>query len=806
MSLLRERLVAAGAMLGLAAILLSRVPTCHSARAPDRVVLVTEHARFTPGPGGRVTLEAAGADGPRVLGVGLTVGTRARPLELVSTGAGALGAELEVEDDGVRATVSVTATVDAHADALVLALSVRPADGAPAALAGDGHPVAVHVDLPSEGRRLFISGSGELADVGAAHGSFAIWEDRDRPLVIVAPAPVATGVVAEARWSAAPGAETAVDPDEPPEGEEAGERTLRFGVGGAPLVLERAGTAELRVLVTPSLRAAYRSAWEAVGEEIAVVRGAVTGPQRGARVVGLAADATHRVRFPVQSDGTFEMDVSRHVHQWIAIDAEGRSSAPVLFPAGSPGEVRLEIVEAGTLSVRVVDGDTKRPVPARVIVRGEGGTVDPSFGPDFRASGAGPLVDTVRGEVETPLPAGRYRVFATRGIEWSIDAAPVVIEPGKRAEVALELRHVVPTPDLVGCDLHVHARPSFDTPVSVEDRVQSLVAAGVDFAVPTEHNLVGDYGPSLAVLDLSSELAFVPGVEVTTFSPRLGHFGVFPWPVDAGPPPFRKSSMARIFAAVRADPARVIQVNHPRLPKGIGYFELARFPQDGGAPPRTMRTDFDLIEVYSGYDLAAPARVEQVMRDWFTLLSAGHRMVATGSSDSHSIQYQWAGYPRTMVALPERPGPLDVAALVLSLRQGHAQATSGPIIELEVAGGRPGDEVEASADRSVAVHVRVRAAPWIDVSSVDLVVGRKGTGVVAETLDVASRPLTVGREPGTLAEAQARTLRLDASTRIDVGKGSTWVLAVARGTRRMDDVLPFMPVAPLALTNPVWIR
>jgi hypothetical protein len=31
------------------------------------------------------------------------------------------------------------------------------------------------------------------------------------------------------------------------------------------------------------------------------------------------------------------------------------------------------------------------------------------------------------------------------------------------------------------------------------------------------------------------------------------------------------------------------------------------------------------------------------------------------------------------------------------------------------------------------------------------------------------------------------------------------MLIVARGTRRLDDVLPYMPVAPLAFTNPVWL-
>ena len=192
----------------------------------------------------------------------------------------------------------------------------------------------------------------------------------------------------------------------------------------------------------------------------------------------------------------------------------------------------------------MLDADTGRALTARLLVHGIDGTLDPSFGPDYRASGAGPIIDSLRGEVATPLPTGRYRVSATKGIEWSIDEQTVEIVSGRSAAVDLSLRHVVPTPGVVGCDLHVHARPSFDSPVLAEDRVLSLVSAGVDFAVPSEHNLIGDYAPALEALDLTRELATVNGVEITTFSPRFGHFGLFPY---AGPkiPPFKGTNINR---------------------------------------------------------------------------------------------------------------------------------------------------------------------------------------------------------------------------------------------------------------------
>ena len=95
----------------------------------------------------------------------------------------------------------------------------------------------------------------------------------------------------------------------------------------------------------------------------------------------------------------------------------------------------------------------------------------------------------------------------------------------------------------------------------------------------------------------------------------------------------------------------------------------------------------------------------------------------------------------------------------------------------------------------------MRAAPWVDVTRVEVVVG----GRVVQTFDVQSRPTQLGAEPGTLEEAAERTIRFDRDLDVAVGPENGWVQIIARGERRMDDVLPFMPVPPLAFTNPVYV-
>jgi hypothetical protein len=566
---------------------------------------------------------------------------------------------------------------------------------------------------------------------------------------------------------------------------------------------------------------------------VARISGVVTGTKERAHVIGLDDDGRPQVRVAVDAQGRFAIEAPVTAVQWFAALEAAHTSAPVRFTPGTPWDLKLDVSPGGEIRVRIIDGDTNQPIVARLIVKGVEGTIDPSFGPDYRASGAGPLMDVLEGEVATPLPAGKYRVAATKGMEWSIDAEVVEVQSGHTKSVDLALRHVVPTPGLVGCDLHVHARPSFDTPVTAEDRVLSLVSAGVDFAVPTEHNIVGDYSGPLEVLRLSKQLAFVTGVEVTTYNPRFGHFGVFPYPATNGVPPFKGATAAGVFAASkRGDAARVLQVNHPRLPSGIGYFHVVGFDPKVGRIPVGMRTDFDTLEVYNGYDLATRGRTEQVLEDWFALLNLGKRYAATGSSDSHRIQYQWAGYPRTMAivdtkASGENGQPIETGPVVAAIKKGHSFVTSGPMIELELGhegrSARPGDDLAVPRGANLPGKLRIRAAPWVDVASVEILAGipasPAATGVVPTAplvptagrreilfkAKVPSRPTRLGKEEGTLEEAAARTLRFETDLALTVPEGARWIVVIVRGERALDDALPFMPIQPLAFTNPIWL-
>ena len=697
---------------------------------------------------------------------------------------GSLKAVFPIDLGGATTEAQLVFKIDRDNSALLVDLRIK------GDAVAEPHSVSLRMEVaPSSPQVVFVSGVGEVADSASVTGSMLVMDSE----------PHAVGVVST---HGALGVATFIDDPGTPS-----EMRVTATSPALSLPAPSVSSTDLRVAAGASSMRLWRALFALEGMSTTHVKGRVTGTKDRARVFGRDGQGAPQLRATAADDGTFELDAPQSVIEWYAAIDAARASSVASFTPGTARDLVLDVSPGGALRVTVVDFDTKKPLTARLLVTGIKGTVDPSFGPDYRASGAGPLIDALHGDVETPLPSGKYRVAATKGLEWSVDAQEIEIAAGRTVEVHLEPRHVVPTPGVVGCDLHVHSRPSFDSPVSVEDRVLSLVGAGIDFAVPTEHNVVGDYASAIETFELAHEFASVTGVEITTMGGGFGHFGVFPYPKGETVPPYKHASMGYMIKAARGnDPRRFFQVHHPRLPKGIGYFSDIGFSPTMTRQTLHGRFDFDGIEIYNGFDIEDTGRVEQVLRDYHALLNLGYRHVATGSSDAHRIQYHWAGYPRTMVNLDAGPTgdtideKFDPMNVVAAIKKGHAIVTSGPVIELDLGGVHPGDEI-TTTDDPIKGHLRVRAAPWIDVASVQIILN----GKMIQSFPVPSRPTKLGAEDGTLQEAEDRTIRFDEDLSIPVGDQNGWVQIIVRGERKMDDVLPFMPVPPFGFTNPVWI-
>jgi hypothetical protein len=650
--------------------------------------------------------------------------------------------------------------------------------------AGQGHHLAMVMKTPLRRTVPFVPSTGMLTDAGDGRGPLVVFEGSEQAAII---------------------------------GGTSGEMAVHLAAGendfGSALVASLTSApaapgeaSNMFVLAAADPTAATEAAAKLRKETVRKLRGRVVGGGAGIDVWGVGSEGRLLLHVKPGPDGRFLAVAPGNDIGFYATMTHTRASPIAHRAANDDSELELTMLPGGEVRVRIEDIDSGVPLTARIIVHGLAPTADPNFGPDYRASGAGPLIDALHGDAEMPLPTGRYRVVATRGPEYTVDEQPIDVPPGSSQALRLQLRHVVDTPGWVGCDLHVHARPSFDAPVLPEDRVMSLVAAGINFAVPSEHNAVGNYDSALKALELSQDLASVPGVEITTYRPSLGHFNVFPYS-NPTVPPYRHTTLKQLFTKARDnDPTRILQVNHPRLTHQLGYFDIVGLDTKTGRADRDWRDDFDSLEVYNGADGADRSRVEVVIKDWLRLLTLGYRYVATGDSDSHRIQYQWAGYPRTYVALPreqagDNGGTVDVTALIAALKEGHAFVTSGPIVEATVNGQGPGYTV-FTPQPVARLHVVVRAAPWIDVTEVEVMLGVN----TLTRVSVPARPTVTGSPVGDLATASQAAVRFERDFDVPMsGSGQRFVVVIVRGTRSMDDVLPYMPIQPLAFTNPIWL-
>lgn len=756
------------------------------------------------GSGAVVTVE--GEDGNLVAEVDLSLEIDGHPIpfELASSapnaGHTALSGIVRIPVGGTPVQLGAEIVADVQRDALTV--RVRAPEGDPVA------GVAIRARLPGETQGTFVSGFGLAPLQAEISGSAAVIEIEPRPLAAAS----VDGPVTVQRV----GGPTR-DPNDP----------VGISIRSPSTSAARPQT-ELHFVVGKSSALVWQPLIEMARTPSGPVRGHVSGGQHArARIIGRDAFGVPQVSAFTDDDGSFAFQAPLSVVDWAATLGREGAKQIVRHVPGEGAPLSLELEPRGGVRFLVRDADTKQPLTVRLLIQRMDHVAEQEGAADRPWIRDPTILDALRGDATATLPTGKYRIVATKGIEWSIDARDLDVVSGQAALVELDLRHVVPTPGIVGCDLHTHTGPSFDSQSSPEDSVLSLVAAGIDFAVPTGHNVVTDDGRAITALRLSEEFSSVPGVEVTTYNPRFGHFGVFPMPTDGPIPPYRHSSIESITRVARADHARYFQLNHPRLPGGIGLFDTLNLDPHAVRSRLPTRLDFDGIEVYNGFDIEHPSRVDQVLRDYWGLLDQGWHYTATGSSDSHCVQYHCvvkvldhtlesgagAGYPRTMVtvdanAIPEshqESDNLDPEVIIENLKAGHATVTSGPLIDLRLEGTHPGDELSTTS-ALVHGHVVVRAAPWIDVTQVQVVAGQTGgEWRIVDSFDVPSEPTRWGPGDGTLEEEQARTVRFDRDIAVPIGPTDGWVQVIARGTRHLSDVLPLVEVTPLAFTNPVYV-
>jgi hypothetical protein len=479
----------------------------------------------------------------------------------------------------------------------------------------------------------------------------------------------------------------------------------------------------------------------------------------------------------VQPDGTFSGVVpAGNLFMFAEVKNAGRSQ-----PVALADNLTLTIPTPVKIDFQILDADTSTPIPGTLLVIG----THPAF-PDKRlfevydrATGVVVQRHAIRGTTvdlgdgaDTPIyvPAnGTYRVYASRGTEWSVASAPVT--GSANVDLTFTLKRVVPTPGYFATDWHVHQIGSPDSPVLSEDRISSAVATGVEMFAVTDHDYVSDLQPIVEQLGLSRLLRVVPGIEVTPFA--YGHFNSWPLEPDGASANRGAIDWARgaalglamlpgeIFDAMRARGAQMVQVNHPR---GSGFtefqaafsranvlydydnrtifgdYENANTPNDWlRLPGESLWSDrFNGLEVWNGFTIADSngdnlrenKSLDRVMRDWLAMLSLGFYVTPAGNSDTHTIVSDPAGMPRTYVRVGDDSpaalmSPSSVDAVIATQTGAGNTArdvvvTDGPMIDVKVGGAPALGRVVTSANQPVTLVVTITSADWAKFDTLEV--------------------------------------------------------------------------------------
>jgi hypothetical protein len=400
-------------------------------------------------------------------------------------------------------------------------------------------------------------------------------------------------------------------------------------------------------------------------------------------------------------------------------------------PASEPDDIVVDTIRldtrpydaavgGATLEARVTDSESGRALPCRLTITDKDGALVPlRVDPKSRLAARTGVLYIADGKASLQLAPGSHRVYASRGFEYGVDRAELVLGKGETKRIDLKIKHEVPTPGLVACDTHVHTLThSGHGDATVEERVVTIAGEGIELPVATDHEHFTDLGPAAELMGVREWFTPVIGDEITT---RAGHFNAFPFAAKSKVPDNSITDWMALIRGLRVrQPAPFIILNHPRdLHANYRPLGADEFNPTTGAHKRYETLGVDGIEVINSGALQSDPWLP--FRDWMALWNHGERITAVAASDSHDVPRFIVGQGRTYVACrDDDPAKIDVDEARASLRAGRASVSLG-LLTLMSANERftNGDLVTGVSDR-VRLVVSVRGPSWVTADKLEL--------------------------------------------------------------------------------------
>jgi len=468
----------------------------------------------------------------------------------------------------------------------------------------------------------------------------------------------------------------------------------------------------------------------------------------------------------------------------------------VTIPGGAVASVVAErrryLHPTGTLRLSVRDA-AGRSLPVRLSVTGADGR---GWSPDdvWRHADDGfdrtirPFELTyfhARGSATLTLPAGRYTVLATRGLEWAPVTRTVTVTAGATAPDRIRMERLAdfPARGWWSGDMHVHMNYGGhyrNDPANLRAQAEAEDLHVVEDLIVNKEQRVPDIATFRAGLDPVSTATTLVKHDQEYHTSWWGHTGHLALkdhlilPDYAG---YADTAAASLFP----DNATIMDLAHAQ--GGIsGYVHPfdPPMPDPAAADPLTNGLPIDVALGKPDYMEIVGFSDHRVTADvWYRLLNCGFRLPAGSGTDAMANYASLRG-PVGMNRVFARSGAkLDYATWIAAIQAGRTFATNGPLLSFRLDGHDVGDEIRLPAgSRALTATVSLRSL--VPVEKLEVV----GRGGVAATI-----PLERG---GTRADA---TISLPADR-------SGWYTLRAWSPSAAE---PVLDIYPFATTSPIYV-
>ena len=443
--------------------------------------------------------------------------------------------------------------------------------------------------------------------------------------------------------------------------------------------------------------------------------------------------------------------------------------------------------DAASISVTIVDQETKKPIACRVnVVGADGHFYEPQDNPLFAWSRERTAINEshspsrywgwyfyTTGQFTVEVPAGATRIEVWKGMEYHPEAITINARANETRKATVELKHTLKMHQLnyFGGDTHIHF---FRRNEEDDARALDLVSAeDIRYAFILAMNIPNTYSGIMSRQEWPQDMGFGDASVKTR-----GVYGI------ASGQEYRAGTYGHISFFMHKQLAlKGLTVDPNNFPTfGMVSREVRKlggysFHCHGGYE-REIYADY-IQQATDGVELLQMAHYRGIgLTGWYHMLNMGFRFPSIGACDFPYVRA--LGDCRTYAYAGKTPTHRSWSQ---AIAEGRSFITTGPMLILESNGARPGDTLELRKRNGLTIPLKIKVAAEISpIQYVQIIVNGNPRTIWSAT------------DEDTIAIGKWREIEVE----VEISEPS-WIAA------RAFSISPTGRPDGEAHTNPLWV-